>query len=85
MAAMNQKKDNWTSETLFITEAKTMVQKAAQEAFQEWLAANKVTVKTALKKYLSAKEGLIDNLVKQIMTGLIDHVSVDVRICTDRD
>ena len=84
-AAMNQKKDSYSSDTYFMVEVKAAIVKAAQEAFGEWLNQNKESVKKALKKYLSTKEGLIDNLVKQIMTGLIDNVYVNVQIKQSRD
>jgi len=83
-AAMNQRKDSYSKETYFMAAVNQSVREAAQESFKEWLTENKDTVKVALKKYLSKKEGMIDNLVKQIMTGLIDHVSVSVRIEEDR-
>ena len=82
-AAMNQKKDSYSKDTYFMLEVKESIRKAAQESFQEWLAENRENVKKALKKYLSTKEGLIDKLVKQLMTGLIDHVYVNVQIKED--
>jgi len=83
LAAMEQKKDNYTNETLFMASVRDSVREAAKESFQEWLAENKDSVKRALKKYLSTKEGIVDNLVKQVMTGLIDHVSVSVKLHSD--
>ncbi len=82
-AAMNQKKDTYSKETYFMAGVNQSIRDAAQETFKEWLSENKEAVKVALKKYLSKKEGMIDNLVKQIMTGLIDHVSVSVRLTPD--
>jgi RNA-binding protein YhbY len=79
-AAMNQKKDSYSSETYFMVEVKNAIRKAAQDSFQEWLAENKNEVKKALKKYLSTKEGMVDNLIKQILTGLTDHIYVSVNI-----
>ena len=77
-AAMNQRKDSYSKETYFMAAVNQSVREAAQESFKEWLTENKDTVKVALKKYLSRKEGMIDNLVKQVMTGLIDHIRVTV-------
>jgi 2,4-dienoyl-CoA reductase-like NADH-dependent reductase (Old Yellow Enzyme family) len=79
-AAMNQKKDSYSSDTYFMVEVKEAIRQAAKESFQEWLILNKDEVKKALKKYLSTKEGLIDKLVKQIMTSMIDHVFVSIQI-----
>jgi hypothetical protein len=82
-AAMNQKKDSYSNETYFMFEVKESIRKAAQDSFKEWLNENQKVVKSALKKYLSTKQGLIDNLIKQVMTGLIDHVYVSVNIKSD--
>uniref|UniRef100_A0A6M3J4G0 Uncharacterized protein n=1 Tax=viral metagenome TaxID=1070528 RepID=A0A6M3J4G0_9ZZZZ len=80
MAAMEQKKDSYTKETMFMGDVKESIRKAAHDAFQEWLGENRDLVKKSLKKYLSTKEGLVDKLVKQVMTGLIDHVNVTVKL-----
>lgn len=79
-AAMNQKKDSYSSDTYFMLEVKEAIRQAAKESFQEWLVLNKKQVKDALKKYLSTKEGLVDKLVNQTISGMIDRVYVSVSI-----
>ncbi len=79
-AAMNQKKDSYSADTYFMVEVKEAIRGAAKEAFQEWLLLNKQQVKAALKKYLSTKEGLVDKLVNQTITGMIERVSVSINI-----
>ncbi len=79
-AAMNQKKDSYSTDTYFMAEVKEVIRQAAKESFQEWLVLNKKQVKEALKKYLSTKEGLVDKLVNQTITGMIDHVHVSINI-----
>ncbi len=79
-AAMNQKKDSYSSDTYFMLEVKEAIRQAAKESFQEWLVLNKKQVKDALKKYLSTKEGLVDKLVNQTINGMIERVYVSVNI-----
>jgi len=79
-AAMNQKKDSYSTDTYFMLEVKEAIRQAAKESFQEWLVLNKKQVKDALKKYLSTKEGLVDKLVNQTINGMIDHVYVSINI-----
>ncbi len=79
-AAMNQKRDSYSTDTYFMLEVKEAIRQAAKESFQEWLVLNKTRVKDALKKYLSTKEGLVDKLVNQTINGMIERVYVNVTI-----
>ncbi|HXF73045.1 MAG TPA: hypothetical protein VNO79_10605 [Actinomycetota bacterium] len=80
-AALAQRDDRWSNQTILQTTIKQMVVEEVKAAFAEWVDEHRQAIRQAVAKRLRAtKEGVIDRMADRIMEGLESDFQVSFRI-----
>lgn len=83
-AAMSQKRDSYSRETLFSEKVNTMIREAAAESFKAWLAEQKELIGAAVTKRLKAEEnGFAETVADKIVSGLATSFYVSASLKVD--